>query len=76
MGITIEQVEERKAQLIQQRDQLAANINACNGAVENCDWIIAILKTEEREATSQKNDEGSDCQNESDLTPRLSGGEM
>lgn len=70
MEITIEQVEERKAQIIQQRDQLAANINACNGAIENCDWIIELLKTK-GEATSQNIYEGSDCQNESDLTPRL-----
>jgi hypothetical protein len=69
MEITRSQIEDRRAELERNRETIRdnadaalvkaqADISAHNGAIENCDWLLA--KFDESEATSQKEDEGLD----------------
>jgi sugar-specific transcriptional regulator TrmB len=44
--MTIELLEARKRELQAQQAQFVANANAINGAIQNCDWMIAELKKE------------------------------
>ena len=74
MEITRSQIEDRKAELERNRETVRvdadaafakaqADINAHNGAIEDCDfWLSVIDKSEndESEATSQNNEEGLD----------------
>jgi hypothetical protein len=65
MNITKSQIEDRKADLEQKREfvrvKAEADMNAFNGAIEDCDfWLQVIEKSDEIEATSKKEDEGLD----------------
>jgi len=42
--ITREMVEQRLAQLKAERDQLVANLNAYNGAIQDCEYWLSLLK--------------------------------
>jgi hypothetical protein len=58
MHITKSQIEDRKAQLVEQREsvrvQAEANINAFNGAIEDCDYWLGVLEDDESGATPHK----------------------
>jgi len=58
MNITKSQIEARKAQLERDREaiktQAEANINAFNGAIEDCDYWLSVLGSKSSEATSHK----------------------
>jgi len=41
--ITREMVLERLAKLKEERDQLIANLNAYNGAIEDCEYWLSVL---------------------------------
>ena len=63
MEVTLSQLEEHKAKMIEQREQVRiqaeANINAFNGAIEADDYWIDVIN--ETEATSdKKKNEGLD----------------
>jgi hypothetical protein len=48
MEITKETVQKRLQALIQKRDELTANVNAYNGAIEDCQyWLGEIQKAED-----------------------------
>ena len=46
--ITKSQVEERRAQLVAERDQHIANISAYNGAIEDCDFWLQVLEDQDK----------------------------
>jgi hypothetical protein len=45
--MTIELLEKRKEELQAQQQQFIANANAINGAVQDCDYWIGILKAQQ-----------------------------
>ena len=74
MEITKSQIEDRKAELERNRETIRvdadaafakaqADINAHNGAIEDCDFWLSVTNTvedDESEATSQNDEEGLD----------------
>lgn len=42
--ITLEALEARKAELVRNRQQAIAAVNAFNGAIEDCDFWIETMK--------------------------------
>lgn len=55
-GITRTQIEQRKQELEQQRDQLIANANAVTGAIQDCDHWLALLASNDTEITTHGDD--------------------
>jgi hypothetical protein len=49
-----EQVEKRKAELLQGLEELKANIVATNGAIQDCDYWLAQLDAEEKKIAATK----------------------
>jgi hypothetical protein len=45
-----EQIEARKAELLQTQEQLKANLNAVAGALQDCDYWLAQMAAEELKA--------------------------
>lgn len=49
--MTIELLQKRKQELIAQQQQLVANANALNGALQDCDYWIGVLQAQAAPAT-------------------------
>ena len=45
-------ITDRKAQLKQQFDMAVSNANALQGAIQQCDWVIAQYEAEETKASA------------------------
>ena len=45
MSITKEQIIQRRAQLVDERQRVLDNANAFNGAIQECDRLLVILDT-------------------------------
>ena len=52
MVVTKKALLEQIAQYEAQRQQFVANINACNGAIECCQYWLAAIAEEESKATT------------------------
>ena len=48
LGERLQQLIEERAQLVQQHEQVLANINAFNGAIKDCEyWVERLLQEPE-----------------------------
>jgi len=47
MQVTLEQVQARKGQLIQRKEQLNADLNATIGAIQDCEYWQGVLEKQE-----------------------------
>jgi len=50
--MTVEEIEKRKTELKAQLDQLLANASALQGAIQDCDYWLAVLEEESGEANN------------------------
>ena len=49
MDITREQIVRRKDQLIRAREELQANLQAYNGAIQDCDYWLGVVEEDYKE---------------------------
>jgi len=55
--ITREMIEERKAEMVRNRQQAIASVNAFNGAIEDCDFWLETLKPQSAAVFTLRNPE-------------------
>jgi len=57
MDLTRSLIEDRRAQLVEQAAQNMANFNACNGAIEDCDYWLGVIEQDQKNETKENNGE-------------------
>jgi hypothetical protein len=50
MDLTRSLIEDRRVQLIEQAAQNLANFNACNGAIEDCDYWLGVIEDQKNKS--------------------------